>query len=299
MNMRIIYSLHTEPIIKGRWQKGNRLLETVKMFTLSLLYCNRWHSDITLYTDPLGEKLLRGLPTSMEILGSEQDEVFWIKGKMEAISLQNRPFIHFDGDVFLKKRIDLDFPKVLLERYEKEQFSKHYRGQLDEIAHLTRAFPWWGGVDYSFNCGVIGFRDMEIKEDFIRCYEVLLQKLTRNESLVKHLRMNWYEPCIVLEQYNLACLLNYRKISPRLLIAGDLLPAQHKNAVKLGYTHLFGERKYLPNIVAKIDSRLFTEFPKYYKIIMRNWKEYLEETKKRKSKCLMKEKLAIPSMTSL
>lgn len=261
---KIIFSLDAAPLMNNRWKQGNRLVETLYMTALSVLYAHVWYREVELFVDRTAYPFLYMLPCKVNVMDLPDQHDLWMKAKIKAIQEQDRPFVHLDTDVFITKPIAFDFGKCILERKE-ASYERHYKQQLKFFNPLVKGLPHWHeDLGYSFNCGVLGFADMKLKADFVDAYYRLEQAyLQQREAYTKYKQIG-YEPCIVLEQYNLACLLDSQNIKPTLMLPFDSVKKQAERAKQLGYNHLFGITKYRPEVVKEIEHQLFKIFPYWY-----------------------------------
>jgi hypothetical protein len=262
---KIIYSLNVYPLINNRWKTGNRLKETIYMTALSVLYSHLWYKDIELYVDDIAYKFLYMLPCRVTRMNQvNHDKDLWMKSKIQALKMQTKPFVHLDTDVFIKQKIDFDFDKILLERKE-GGYQMHYSKQVEFFNNYTQELPFWNNdLGHSYNCGIIGFNDLNLRNDFIKAYYDLEEIYIEQKENFKPLKQKGFEPCIILEQYTLASLLDFNKIKPTLLLKGKNLIEQGKYADQIGYAHLFGVKKYKKEIIEEIEYRLFKIFPFWY-----------------------------------
>ncbi len=261
---KLIYSLSARPLINDRWSQGNRLKETVYMTALSILYSHIWYKDIELYVDDTAFQFLHMLPCRVTRMPVENDTELWMKSKIQAIQRQTKPFVHLDTDVFITKHIPFDFEHCMLERKE-DSYALHYKSQVAFFSKFAGHLPHWNpSLGYAHNCGIVGFQSMELKNKFVRAYYELERIYQEHRKEYQPLKQLCYEPCIVIEQYNLASLLDYEGIEPTLLLSGNSLTRQSQQSRELGYNHLYGVSKYKQNIVAEIEHQLYKIFPYWY-----------------------------------
>lgn len=257
---KLVYSLHTQPIRQGRWNQGDKYIETIKMFQLSILQASRFH-DIELYISDSDAFLFDSLPADIKTLNNPPNNLFWTTSKIEAIERTQGKFIHIDGDVFLSKPLP-DFDRIIVERVEKQQFNKHYLSQLNRIAHHLQELPFFTMLDYSFNHGVVGFADSNKKTVYIENYNVWMNQL---KSVAKQMS----EPNIIIEQYLLACLSQQNQWSVDVLLPGHTLEQQNQQAIEKGYVHLYGISKYKDVWKKRIDDRFRQNYPIIYRNLMK------------------------------
>lgn len=269
---KIVWSLDTLPIMNNRWQQGNKFKETIIMYALSILYAHLWYDDLELYCDENAYEILSQLPIKVTKINFESEGKLWMESKLKVIELQKRPFIHIDGDVFLQKPIPIFHnlnKEVIVERYEiGEQFTPHYKEQIDFLDNYFDGILryWKTDLGYSLNCGTIGFNNISLKDDYIQEYKLAKSIFKDIKDEYSKFNNKGFEPCVVLEQYNLAAFLNYRGIKPHLLLDEPNLDNNSIFAERLGYCHLYGVSKYEQK--SEIERRLEIAFPYWYKKII-------------------------------
>jgi len=178
--------------------------------------------------------------------------------------LQTKPFVHLDTDVFIKNKIDFDFDKVILERKE-GGYAIHYEKQVEFFNQFISNLAFWNpDLGYSFSCGILGFKDLSLRDKFIRAYYDIENLYTRIKKQFSPLKKRGYEPVILIEQYTLACMLDHENIKPTLLLDGRSIKQHSEQADRIGYSHLFGVTKYKKHIIEEIEHRLFKIFPYWY-----------------------------------
>jgi hypothetical protein len=267
--MKIISSFDSFPIENNRWGVGNRFNDTVYLTAFSLLSASQFY-DVTFYTDEKMAKVLADLPIDIKVFPKKfnYSKDFWVEAKFYVFSKQTEPFIHIDTDVILYRDVFKDTEKylVICERPEVEQFKKHYKKQVDFFTKevVDDSIIWDKRLNYSMNCGTIGFNDLSLSQKFIENYYKLKNKFNDVRDKFSNLAAEHYEPCIVLEQYNLTSILNKTKVKPLYLLGTGNLEAQSNYAEKIGYTHLYGGIKYQENVIKQIHSRFKEFFPFYY-----------------------------------
>ena len=251
---------------------GNKLMDTIYMTAASILHSSLWYDHIELYVDQIGYDLLSDLPCDVTLVNFEEDAELWMKPKVYAIQNQNQPFVHVDTDIFLKENIAFEFDKVLVER--KDIGFHNYKELVLFFDTYNKDLKFWNNeLRYAWGCGILGFKDLDIRDDFVQSFNELEHILTINKAAFKNFKnsrdqQGWYiEPGLLLEQYNLASLLAVKKIEPTVLINGESHEEQSSYANDLGYAHLFGASKYHPKNVSKIKELLKDKFFTEYKQI--------------------------------
>ncbi|MBO9584843.1 MAG: hypothetical protein J7574_11850 [Flavobacterium sp.] len=264
---KIIYSLDVLPITNNRWNMGDKLKETVYMTALSILYSHLWYDEIELYVDEIGFKFLYMLPCAVTKVQNDNRIELWMKSKIKAMELQTKPFVHIDTDIFIKKKIEFSFDDVIVERKE-DTYEVHYKKQVELFNKYTCRLPYWhSDLGYSFNCGIFGFNDLQLRDEYLKSYYDLENIYIENQKDFDVLKKEGYETCILIEQYTLASLLNYKNNPPTTLLKGENITEHGKHADHIGYSHFFGMKKYEKYVVEEIELRLSKIFPYWYKQI--------------------------------
>ncbi|WP_025741549.1 DUF6734 family protein [Aquimarina pacifica] len=260
-----IYSLNTHPISNNRWNMGDKFTETIYMTALSILYGCRVFDQIEFYVDARGYEYLSELPCKVTQVNFDEDQEIWMKSKIYAIKDQTEPFIHIDTDIFLRKPNQFEFDQVLVER--KDNGYHNYRDLISFFDTYCQGFEFWNPtINYAWSCGVLGFTDLQLRDDFVTAFEVLENILITNQDAYLKFKKNchngggYLEPSLLLEQYNLTSLLTERHIEPRVIIQGESHYEQSKYANEIGYVHLLGASKYHTKNVDKIKELLQKEF---------------------------------------
>lgn len=275
--MNIVYSLNTYPITHNRWNMGDRLLDTIKMTAVSVLYSCMWYDNVKLYIDPIGYALLNSLPCDVIKVDFHNDPELWMKSKIVTISAQKEPFVHVDNDVFLKKPISFDFEKILVER--KDLGFHNYKTLISFFDQYCNDFSFWNpSLTYAWSCGIIGFQDMKLKQEFVDTFNTLENLFVSKRDDFMNFKNDipnkghHLEPGLLLEQYNLASLLAIKNIDPEILIPGETHQKQSDYANSIGYAHLFGASKYHPKNISSIEKLLKTKFYESYQKIEKKLK---------------------------
>lgn len=280
--MKLISSYDNYPIENNRWGLGNKFEDTLIMTSLSLLYASQ-HYDVTFYTTDKMKKILNFLPVNIKVFDKKFNypEDTWVESKFYAMSKQTKPFIHIDTDVFLYKEIFNKYKNspVIIERPEMgEDFLPHYPPQLNfwNDYVLKDHQKWDKNLNYSFNCGTLGFNDMNLKDDFIKSYYNLKEEFNKNKKAYRIYKKRGSEPCIVLEQYNLASLCKKSNIKVDFILPYSNRKTQSEAAKQIGYTHLSGNVKYNKDIIKRIHQRFKINFPSQYKKLQNRINKFLK-----------------------
>jgi hypothetical protein len=281
--MRAVWSFWSKPFraYKGRiWREPQHHLLA---WGLSLRLARQHFAETQLVTDTAGKRMLIDeLGLEFDSVSTELDQLrdadpgWWALGKLKAYSLQDRPFVHIDTDVFLWKAL----PSALLsapvfaqcpERHPLENawcgprhieylFDKHNLSLPVEWQWASSRNTTWFREE---NCGILGANNFE----FIRHYAETALSLVGDPA---H-RPLWADLpdksgfTMLIEQFLLACCIDYHRIAPKSAFRGVNIrylfsswsEAYNPNAtVGVGYTHLLGDTKTHPGVMARLERRV-------------------------------------------
>lgn len=236
-----------------------------------------------LVTDAAGKKLLvdsLGLPfasvsTELECLRNA-DPNWWAVGKLIAYSIQDRPFVHIDTDVFLWKPL----PKELVESPVLAQCPEYFHRNSDRgIREIANAFGGCGApfpIEWEWavsredtfvreeNCGIVG----GCRADFLRRYARSAADLILDKKNAEAWSRVSNKSNMALEQFFLAACVDFHRHHPaspfRGVRVGYLFPtwddAVNPNcATRAGFTHLLGDSKAGAHVARRLEARVSRE----------------------------------------
>ncbi len=290
--MRAVWSFWSKPFqaYKGRiWREPSHHLLA---WGLSLRLARQHYPHTLLVTDSPGKALLvdrlglefAEVSTELDRLRSA-DPGWWALGKLVAYSLQDRPFVHLDTDVFLWRSLPawLTAAPVFAQCPEQHSLDHDWCGpaQIESLfARHTLPLPaeWeWassrGGPTFrEENCGILGANRI----DFIRHYAQTALHMALDPG---HAAL-WSELPdksgfnMLIEQYLLAACLDYHRTNPASPFRGIsiryLFPTWSEafnasSASRVGYTHLLGDAKNHPDVTARLERRVASLDPAFHR----------------------------------
>lgn len=282
--MRLIHSFWSKPALSsdgidtdnrnnGGWLHSKAHYQS---WVLSCLNAKRYHGQIDLVTDRLGKEILitrlklpyNKVSVDLDSLSSYPSN-FWSLGKIFTYALQDRPFVHIDGDVFLWRSLS-QYKNCELLAQHIEHNPAYCLVILNEIKGVAPLPAILSNLNLSrFTCsnaGVIGgahptfFKElMAISFDYVHKNQARLLRLP-NPSAVN----------VVIEQMQFHQLAAYRNLYVRYLFGNDEPTNEDLSQFLLApsistFVHPLGSNaKKDQTIVSSLDMTLRYQYPKYY-----------------------------------
>lgn len=250
----------------------------IQSWALSCQLLRRLYDDVELYTDKAGYDLLiekLQLPyTKVHVVLDELNHyssAVWALSKIRTYSLQDTPFIHIDGDVFLWEKFSdrLTNSDLVIQNREigNQYFDTSWKTleeQLsfipDEIVNHRQKEP---AVNV-YNFGIFGGKNTEFIQEYSRKAFDFVNRNLNSLDAIKHLNFN-----IFFEQYLCYCMAQDQQVGtyfPHDIVADKYeglanfqdVPTTHR------YLHLLGDYKKKEEICRNMSRQLAVEFPEQY-----------------------------------
>jgi len=249
-------------------------------WALSCLQLKKLYGKVDLYCNSVAAELLIDkleLPYNSVYITHDNlkiaDEKLWALPKIFTYGLQEKPFLHVDGDVFLFEK----FPESLLNSeliaQNVEEATNYY---LDTQKELMKHFTWFPKCvksDFNstipikaVNAGILGGNNIEfIKEYTNLAFEYIRQNVQHFSSLNAD-RFN-----VFFEQHLFYSLAKEKKIPIEVLIKDTIMDNQyqhlgdfHEVPCKKNYLHLLGQYKKDEHTCRQMALKLRQLYPEYY-----------------------------------
>ena len=185
--MKIVHSFWSKPLLNteekdisfGGWRQMDYFYMS---WTLSCLTFSRFYKNIVLITDKTGHDLLINklrLPyTNVHVVLDELENYpgrLWALGKIYAYKIQESPFIHADGDVFIWEPFGASIEKANLIAQQLDYTNGHYTLALGEAQKYNISIPKIIRDDLhqnpnfkAYNAGILGGRDIDFFQSFCK-----------------------------------------------------------------------------------------------------------------------------------
>lgn len=258
---------------------------------LSCLKLKEYYPRVSLITDEKGKKLL------IDILKLPYDEVslrlndlqdsnkqIWTLGKIWSYSIQQQPFLHVDGDVFIWKKLPFRYQPLIAQH--KEICFEHNRCFLNLLRGKGYKFPDAIALDDAnvneVNAGILGGNDLSFFTgytraafDFLRDNQDKINLLTAtNEITAVNTIM---EQCFFFQLAHqkktpVHYLFNEAEVKDDYIKLVDFMSVPHTCT----YIHPVGYHKKNPLIGESIARLLYYEYPDYFHTFQNHKSEIYE-----------------------
>jgi hypothetical protein len=256
-------------------------------WALSCLQLKKFYPTVELITDSIGkeffEKVLK-LPYSqvhseLDTL-NQYDKRLWALAKIYSYSIQNKPFIHIDGDIFIWKSFDEDIVKgELIAQNVEIDFSiyqKPFHTIKEEFVSLPPCLKKELESQQFFvaNAGIIGGKNIDFFKQYKKlAFDLINDNLSNIDKVENFVFNNCYEQFLY---YALAksegIKINY--LFPPVQDSNYPNYADfHEVPLKRWYIHAMSEYKQNPEVCHHLARRLRMDYPEYYYRIIELCKE--------------------------
>lgn len=254
-------------------------------WALSCLTLKENYEEIILYTDSPGYRVLSEqlqLPYSEIVIQYDNlhcPEIYWAYSKLRTYSLQSKPFIHIDGDVFLFQKLSQSIESSGLITQNREVGSSYYKGMMNAIVRRGIIMPEFLREEISkdsissFNAGVLGGNDLK----FIQCYcqtafdFINENQLFKRDNLYADVNINILFEQILFYTLSRKCQKNVSTVLRESITDNgytyeDFCDFNSYNKRKL--MHIIGGHKRNPNVSRLLSLTLKDRYPEYFERII-------------------------------
>jgi len=292
--MKAVWSHWTKPLKGHPGSVWISIKHYLFAFVLSFENARKHFSPTCLYTDQEGFRLLiEGVGFPFDFVAVDLDVLneyclyWWNMGKFYAYSRQTEPFIHLDNDVFLWESLPekvLSSPVFAQNPEYFTELSDYYLPIDLETAicgisdgWLPKEWLWgreiFGNFQKSINTGIYG----GYRTDFIKYCSDLAFKIINHPPNAKALdplddkakitgMIEMYLPSICYEYHKEKENSSFRDLEIEYLFSSA--EDAYRNTQQIKYTHILGRAKRDQVIVKRLEERVATEYPNYYKRII-------------------------------
>jgi hypothetical protein len=268
-----LHSFWSKPLLNARWGERGSFEKSLYLTALSLKTMKRIFGRVELVTDSEGAKLLENL--GYDEIHLDLDHLrdthprYWSAGKILALRRYDVPVTHVDGDVFflkeeIKSSFDSQYDAIVQMKEVGSHYDKTYRHLIEQMKPAL--FNWeLDTYSFAYNCGVMGFKNVEFMQDFVEEYFRALRSCEKKQDVIDRISTT-YEINIVIEQCLLTHLAQNKNMHVKelLTIEKQTFPGLQPTAEEIGFVHLWGKSKYEDKWQAKVEARLLELDPDTY-----------------------------------
>ncbi|MGY8980627.1 MAG: DUF6734 family protein [Flavobacteriales bacterium] len=253
-------------------------------WVLSSNLLSKLYNELELYTDKKGYELLiteLKLPyTKVHVLLDDlntYDSNLWALSKLHVYSLQKKPFLHVDGDVFIWEKFDKNLLQSKLIVQNLERGTDYYKNKWIKLKEDFVFIPEEILEEesksenmYAYNFGIFGGSDLKFIEKYTNLSFKFVKENIKNISKEKYLDFN-----VFFEQYLFFCLSNKKKKKVSSFLNKTYNDNEYlgfgdfKKVPKKKYLHLIGHYKRDLDVCKQMARQLLIEFPSEYLNILK------------------------------
>lgn len=286
LNMKMIqtfWSGYKDPLIDGfGWLSPQYNLMS---WTLSCLCLKENYDDVVLYTDSIGYSLFyEYLQLPYKDIIIQYDNLnchrnLWAYPKLLTYSIQDKPFLHIDGDVYLPNKLPQRIEDGSLVGQNKEIGTSYYKHMMNEIMKSSISIPELLLEELkkdsisSYNAGIIGGYDIKFIKEYCKdAFEFIkINNLNNIDSSSVNINLN-----ILFEQILFYCLVSKDKRKVSTLIKEKVKDNGYSydrfcnfySFNKSDLIHVIGGHKRNERICELLSRTLLHKYPEYYKRII-------------------------------
>jgi hypothetical protein len=278
--MKIVQSYWSKPGIENTNWAEKKL--HYFSWVLSCLKLKQYYNKVELVTDRAGKELLidqlqlpyDSVQVELDFL-NEYDPLLWALGKIYAYSIQDEPFIHVDGDIFIWGRFSDEIESAdLIAQHEEDSYefsNTYYDGLLnaDLDSYPKAILQFRNSVTTNImqaNAGILGGNDINFIQRY--CKEAFKFVDENKEKALKVKHPGMFNT--IFEQYLFYCMANTEN-KPIKYLFEEEIDCNFEKIVPFEdipynarFIHILGSHKRNIFFNQKIMQYLWYEFPQYY-----------------------------------
>jgi uncharacterized protein YkuJ len=257
-------------------------------WTLSCLQLREYYTEVALYCDSASAELLIDilqLPYSevvceLDSLNAYHPEL-WALSKIKAYSLQDQPFLHVDGDVYIWEKFEERLIQSDLIAQNKDQIAS-FEVTMHDLEQALDYFPEEITQErvaknpiQTYNAGIYGGCDIGFFQEYTRKAFEFVDRNSTNLSKIDVSDFN-----IIFEQYLFYCLAKDQNKPVTTLLAGIIKDDEYKGFGEFDkvpfqkrYLHLLSDYKKSEYMCNELANRLRHDYPAYYYRIIELFKK--------------------------
>jgi len=281
--MKYIHSVWSQKPLNNNYNINN-----FYSYLLSALLIKKHGHKIELFCDESLSEMFSLIPyDKINIVDFNADRInqyFWIWGKIKTQELINEPYVHVDGDVFLFNDIIKNIQNDVIVQSQEDNktmgysFENTYRKSLSPLKNFSFGVNWDKYNTFAYNCGVVGFNNIELKNEYIKKAKQIVKTLSCDIKINEYIN-GYRNMLVVIEQALLYYYVKEYNVNPFEIIPYDEIIKHNYDwfntiPIKIGYCHMWGCSKFKNEILEKIKLNVKKHFPNNYKSIIKFENQY-------------------------
>ena len=282
-------------IVQTFWTDRQSLLENsfgwinpqfhLMSWALSCLSLRKNYDEVVLYTDSEGYRVfieLLKLPYTEVVVqydGLQCPRPHWAYPKMLTYSLQKKPFVHVDGDLYIPHRLDKKIEQSGLIAQNVETGTGYYHHMMGDILRRGVVLPDFLTKELerdsirSYNAGVLGGNDLDFIQEYCRTAFRIIEenRLLEEGNLRNHVNNNLlYEQVLFFaladrQGKSVASVID-RVVPDNGYCYADFCDLYRYDQFPM--LHILGGYKRNPRICKLLGRTLLDRYPEYYRRIL-------------------------------
>jgi hypothetical protein len=249
-------------------------------WALSCLQLRKFYDKVELFTNKLGKEILIDLlelPYTKVHLIQDEDidfpEGLWAYAKLHTYSLQNSPFIHVDGDVFIWEQLRniSEHEQLIVQNIEDTDY--YYRSIYSKLIETGFKFPKEiqqildsNKPFKAINAGIVGGRDLDFFGEYTRIAHELIQNNIEKLSLIDKQKFNF-----IFEQHLFYCMAQQKNLVIKSQLDDIVTNMNYAELINFpglskqsNYLHIVGNYKKSIDICIQLAKQLRQNYPNHY-----------------------------------
>lgn len=248
-------------------------------WALSCLQLKQFYPKVILYSDTAASRMLIDnlklpydeLVCNLDTLNHYESQL-WALPKIKAYSLQESPFLHVDGDVFVWKKFDdalLNSPLIAQNKDEITSFTEYIQQLETNFSYFPKEIIEDRDLNYTiqtYNAGIYGGSDIAFFKEYT---ENAFDFIDKNKLHFKNTDITEFN--VIFEQYLFYCLAKSKNINVSVLFSKTYKTDEYKGfgdfdkiPFEKQYIHLFSDYKKSEAKCNQMAQRLRLDYPEYY-----------------------------------
>lgn len=281
--MKALYTFWSKPL-KENVCRCKSEKNFVLMFIYSMLWSAKWFQKVEMNTDDYGYNIFKyfesnniKIKNTLNNFDNLDSYLFWAYPKLYSLTLQDEPFVHIDGDIFIFRKLknELFEGDFGFQNRETTYYERTYNRLINfyDKNYLNKPIEWNPSLKSAINCGLMYFKDPTLAKIFhenIKKYFINIDKDSLSilkKELQEIINVTYITYPLLFEQYYINCFVNsFKNLKTNYLLSDEEIKKEEQGQSNIeGYVHLI-EDKNNPYYINNISERFMIEFPNEWKI---------------------------------